>query len=45
MKKILILVAVLALVPLLSFSEVGVGASAYFQSPVLFGQPIDTHAL
>jgi len=45
MRKILILVMVLALVPLLSFAELGVGASAFFQSPVLVGQSVDTHAL
>jgi hypothetical protein len=45
MKKILILVVVLAFVPLLSFAELGVGASAYFNSPVLVGQSIDTHQL
>jgi hypothetical protein len=45
MKKILILIVVLAFVPLLSFAEIGVGASAYFNSPVLVGQDVDTHAL
>lgn len=45
MKKIVILVLALAFVPLLSFAELGVGASAYFQSPVLVGQSVDTHEL
>jgi len=45
MKKILILVLVLAFVPLLSFAELGVGASAFFNSPVLIGQDVDTHEL
>jgi hypothetical protein len=45
MKKILILVFVLAFIPLLSFAELGVGASAFFNSPVLIGQSVDTHEL
>jgi hypothetical protein len=38
MKKTLILVLVLAFIPLLSFAELGLGASAFFNSPVLIGQ-------
>jgi hypothetical protein len=45
MKKVLILVLVLAFVPLLSFAEFGIGGSAYFNSPVLIGQAVDTHEL
>ena len=45
MKKVLILVLVLAFVPLLSFAELGVGASAFFNSPVLIGQSVDKHEL
>jgi hypothetical protein len=45
MKKIVILVLVLAFVPLLSFAELGVGASAYFNSPVLIGEDVDAHEL
>ena len=45
MKKILILVLVLAFVPLLSFAELGVGGSAFFNSPVLIGQELDAHQL
>lgn len=45
MKKLVILVLVLALVPLLSFAEVGVGGSAFFNSPVLIGQDVDVHEL
>ena len=38
MKKTLILVLVLAFIPLLTFAELGLGASAFFNSPVLIGQ-------
>ena len=38
MRKTLILVLVLAFIPLLSFAELGLGASAFFNSPVLIGQ-------
>lgn len=45
MKKTLILVLVLAFIPLLSFAELGLGASAFFNSPVLIGTPIDESQL
>jgi hypothetical protein len=45
MRKVLLLVLVLAFVPLLSFAEVGIGASAFFNSPVLVGADIDKHEL
>jgi hypothetical protein len=45
MKKIVVLVLVLAFVPLLSFAEFGIGGSAFFNSPVLIGQDVDTHEL
>lgn len=38
MKKTLILVLVLAFIPFLSFAELGLGVSAFFNSPVLIGQ-------
>jgi hypothetical protein len=41
MKKTLIIVLVLAFIPLLSFADFGLGASAFFNSPVLIGQDID----
>jgi len=45
MKKTLILVLVLAFIPLLSFAELGLGASAFFNSPVLIGQKPDASQL
>lgn len=45
MKKTLILVLVLAFIPLLSFAELGLGASAFFNSPVLIGTPVDESQL
>ena len=38
MKKTLILVLVLAFIPLLSFAELGLGASVFLNNPVLIGQ-------
>ena len=45
MKKTLILVLVLAFIPLLCFAELGLGASAFFNSPVLIGQEPDLSLL
>jgi hypothetical protein len=45
MKKTLLLVLVLAFIPLLSFAELGLGASAFFNSPVLIGQDVDKSEL
>ncbi len=45
MKKTLILALVLAFIPLLSFAELGLGASAFFNSPVLIGQKPDASQL
>ena len=45
MKKTLILVLVLVFIPLLSFAELGLGASAFFNSPVLIGQKVDSETL
>ena len=45
MKKILLVLAVLVILPLSMFAEkaaeLGVGGAMYFKSPVLLGQPID----
>ena len=41
MKKTLILVLVLAFIPLLSFAELGLGASAFLNTPVLIGEDPD----
>ena len=41
MKKTLILVLVLAFIPLFAFAELGLGASAFFNSPMLIGQKPD----
>jgi hypothetical protein len=45
MKKILVLVLVLAFVPLLSFADFGIGGSAFFNSPVLIGQKTSSNEL
>jgi hypothetical protein len=45
MKKTLILVLVLAFIPLLSFAELGLGASAFLNNPVLIGQEADASEL
>jgi hypothetical protein len=41
MKKTLILALVLAFIPLLSFAELGLGASAFLNNPVLIGGDTD----
>ncbi len=43
-KRVLIVLA-LCLVPLLSFAELGVGGAAFFNSPVLIGQPVTASGL
>jgi hypothetical protein len=45
MKKTLLLVLVLAFIPLLAFAELGLGASAFLNNPVLIGQDPDVSAL
>ena len=45
MKKTLILVLVLIFIPLLSFAELGLGASAFLNNPVLIGEDPDVSAL
>ncbi len=45
MKKTLILVLVLAFIPLLSFAELGLGPSAFFNSPFLVFQDPDVSEL
>jgi hypothetical protein len=41
MKKTIILVLVLAFIPLLSFADLGLGASAFLNTPVLIGEDPD----
>jgi hypothetical protein len=41
MKKLVLIFAVLALLPIAAFAEWGVGGAAFYKSPVLIGQPID----
>ena len=45
MKKTLILVMVLAFIPLFAFADVGLGASAFLNNPVLIGQDPDVSQL
>jgi len=41
MKKILLILAVLVILPVVAFAEFGIGGAAFYKSPVLLGQPID----
>jgi len=41
MRKFILILAVLVIVPVAVFAEFGVGAAAFYKSPVLLGQPID----
>lgn len=42
MRKLVLILAVLAFVPLAAFADWGVGGAAFLKSPVLLGQPVDT---
>jgi hypothetical protein len=44
MKKIVLIlavIAVLAMVPVAVFADLGIGAAAFYKSPILLGQPVD----
>jgi hypothetical protein len=41
MRKLILVLAVLAILPIAGFAELGVGGAAFYKSPVLLGQPID----
>ncbi|MCX7030215.1 MAG: hypothetical protein NTU62_08855 [Spirochaetes bacterium] len=45
MRKLVLILAVLAIVPVAVFADLGVGAAAFYKSPVLLGQPIDLGSL
>jgi len=45
MKKRVLIVLALCLVPLLSFAELGVGGAAFFNSPMLIGQEVTSSGL
>lgn len=41
MKKLIVALALLAIVSSAAFAEVGLGAAAFYKSPMLVGQPLD----
>jgi len=41
MKKLILILAAVIILPVAAFADVGVGGAAFFKSPVLIGQPID----
>jgi hypothetical protein len=41
MRKWILVLAVLAVLPVAAFAELGLGGAAFYKSPVLLGQPID----
>ncbi|MFA6504803.1 MAG: hypothetical protein WCT14_01825 [Treponemataceae bacterium] len=45
MKKYLVILTILVTLPLAAFADFGVGGAAFFKSPVLLGQPINTDNL
>ena len=45
MKKLVLILAILAIVPAAIFADFGIGAAAFYKSPVLLGQPIDLAGL
>ena len=42
MRKIILILAILAMVPIAVFAEWGIGGAAFYKSPVLLGQAVDT---
>jgi hypothetical protein len=42
MRKLVLVLCVLAILPVAAFAEWGFGGAAFYRSPVLLGQPIDT---
>ena len=42
MRKLVLVLCVLAILPVAAFAEWGFGGAAFYKSPVLLGQPIDT---
>ncbi len=45
MKRRVLILAVLVILPVAVFADLGIGAAAFYKSPVLLGQPIDTDNL
>ena len=41
MRKIVLIVLILAVVPIAAFAELGIGGAAFYKSPYLMGQPLD----
>lgn len=41
MKKLLLVLAILAIVSTATFADLGIGAAAFYKSPILLGQPVD----
>jgi len=41
MRKLILILAVLVILPVAVFAEWGIGAAAFYKSPVLLGQPVD----
>lgn len=45
MRKLVLILAVLVILPVAVFADLGIGGAAFFRSPVLLGQPIDVNNL
>jgi hypothetical protein len=45
MRKLILVLLVMVIVPFAVFADIGVGPAVYFKSPVLIGQPIDTSSV
>ena len=45
MRRALLILAVLVIVPSIGFAQVGIGAAGYLKSPVLIGQPVSIDEL
>jgi hypothetical protein len=42
MKRVILILAVLVILPVAVFADWGIGGAAFYKSPVLLGQPVDT---
>lgn len=45
MKRLLVILAVLTILPSMAFAQLGFGPAAFLKSPVLVGQPVDVDQL
>jgi hypothetical protein len=45
LKKLVLIFSILVIIPIAVFADWGVGGAAFYKSPVLLGQPVDTSSV